>query len=107
MGHVELPSSLCSDVVVKGCHLNMHLAQSPGLRLQRHNKETKLFVDFGQHKADNLYLRRVSRHEAEMAAQDGSCRRHKGQERDVEEEHRRVSDLFGTETGYNIRWRPC
>ena len=92
MGHAKSPSCPCSDVVVEGCHLSMGLAQSLGLRHQRHSRETVYFAGFDQHQVDNLYLRRVMIYEAVMVGKDGSCRWHKGQEGDVGE-HRSVADF--------------
>ena len=83
----------------------MDLAQFLGPRHQRHSRETVCFANFGQHKVDNLCLRRAMRYEAVMAVQDGSCRWHKGLEGDVGE-HRSVAGFPWMETSYNIRWLP-
>ena len=83
----------------------MDLAQFLDLRHQMHSREMVYFADLGQHKVDNLCLRRAMIYEGVMAAQDGSCRWHKGLEGDVEED-RNVADLPWMETSYNIRWLP-
>lgn len=46
----------------------MDLAQSLGLRHRRHSKERVYFADFGRHKVDSVYLRRVMMYEVVMAA---------------------------------------